>query len=110
VARIREGPGVLWAFAVAWLGWFALTALLYGGDAPFRTFAGAFVVMAVAAFFLLRGSRVAWALLVLTNGAAALSLLHRDIPWGFFHLALLAALFAPEARRYVWHGSQRLND
>lgn len=91
-------------FAVAWLGSFVLTSLLYGGGAPLRIYVGAFVVLLAATLFLLRGSRVAWTLLVLANGAAIVSVLSKSIwGWGAFHLALLALLFAPDARRYVWH-------
>jgi hypothetical protein len=91
-------------FAAAWLASFVLTSLLYGGGAPLRIYLGAFVLLLAATLFLLCGSRVAWILFALGNGAALLSvLLSGEWGWGIFHLALLAVLFAPQARRYVWH-------
>jgi len=103
VARLLESPRALQAGAAAWLAWFVLGALLYGGAAPLRTYIQAFVVLLAVAIFLLRGSRIAWALVVLANGVTVLLILPRgNWEWGLFHLALLAVLFTPQARRYVW--------
>jgi hypothetical protein len=103
VARLRESPIALQVVAVAWLAWFALGSWLYGGDAPLRIYVQAFVILLAAAIFLLRGSRIAWALVVLANGVTAISVLSRgDWGWGIFHLTLLVVLFTPQARRYVW--------
>ena len=96
-------------FAIAWLAWFPLGSLLYGGSAPIRIYAFAFIVLFTVAVFLLRGSRVAWVLVVVGNGVAVVSVLFRDEWWwALFHLALLALLFTPEARRYIWR--QRLEE
>lgn len=90
-------------FAVGWLAWFVLGSLLYGGNAPIRIFVFAFILLSAVVVLLLRGSRVAWVLLVLGNGVAVLSVLFKGgWWWAVFHLALLALLFAPEARRYLW--------
>ncbi|HEY5815757.1 MAG TPA: hypothetical protein VIS95_05395 [Solirubrobacterales bacterium] len=90
-------------FAIAWLAWFALGSLLYGGSAPIRIYVFAFIVLFTVAILLLRGSRIAWVLVVLGNGVAVVSVLFRDKWWwALFHLALLTLLFTPEARRYIW--------
>lgn len=103
MARLRESPRALQALAVAWLASFALGSLLDGGDAPVRIYVQAFIILLIAAFFLLRGSRIAWVLFAFGSGVAVVSVFPRgDLAWGFFHLALLAVLFTPEARRYVW--------
>lgn len=103
MTRLRESPRALQVFAVAWLASFVLGSLLNGGDAPLRIYVWAFIVLLTAAFFLLRGSRIAWTLLALGSGVAVISALPRgNWTWGLFHLALLAVLFTPEARRYVW--------
>jgi len=103
VARLRESPRPLQIFAIGWLVWFVLGSLLYGGNAPIRIYVFAFIVLSAVVVFLLRGSRVAWVLVVLGNGVAVVSVLVRgEWWWALFHLALLALLFTPEARRYIW--------
>lgn len=90
-------------FAVALLAEFVVTALLFGGDAPLRIYVQAFLLLLALVVFLLRGSRIAWTLCVLGNGAVMVSVFSRDKwGWGIFYAALLLALLAPEARRYVW--------
>jgi hypothetical protein len=103
VARLRESPRSLQVFAIGWLAWFVLGSLLYGGNAPIRIYAFAFVVLSAVVVLLLRGSRVAWILVVLANGVAVVSVsLNGEWWWALFHLALLALLFTREARRYIW--------
>jgi hypothetical protein len=90
-------------FAVALLAEFVVTALLFGGDAPLRIYVQAFLVLLVLVIFLLRGSRIAWTLCVLGDGAVIISVLSRGKwGWGIFYAALLLALLTPEARRYIW--------
>lgn len=90
-------------FAVALLAEFVITALLFGGDASLRIYVQAFLVLLVLVVFLLRGSRIAWTLCVLGEGVVIVSVLLRGRwGWGVFYVALLLALLAPEARRYVW--------
>lgn len=103
MARLRESPRALQALAVAWLASFVVGSLLDGGNAPVRIYVQAFIVLLIAAFFLLRGSRIAWVLFAVGSGAAVVSVLPKGgLAWGFFHLTLLVVLFTPEARRYVW--------
>ena len=87
-----------------WLVWFVLGSLLYGGNAPIRIYAFAFIVLSAVTVLLLRGSRVAWVLVVLANGVAVVSVVVRgEWWWAVFHLALLALLLTPDARQYIWH-------
>lgn len=90
-------------FAVALLGNFVLGSIVNGGDAPLRIYVLAFVFLLVAMIFLLRGSRLAWLLLVVVSSVVAVSFVSRGIwAWAVFHVAMLLLLLAPEPRRYVW--------
>src|SRR5262249_38403865 len=76
VSRLRESPLALRLYVGGFLLFVWGTALFHHGNAPLRTFVSAFLLTLIPLFFLLRGSRVAWAaLLVVELGAAALHLL-----------------------------------
>lgn len=104
MSRLRESPRPLQVVAIAWLAWFALGSLLYGGGAPIRVYVFAFIVLLTVAVILLRGSRIAWVLVVLVNSVALVSALFRgEWWWALFHLALLAVLLTVEVRWFIWH-------
>lgn len=106
VSRFRASPLAIRLYAV---GFFLLVwapVPFDHGSAPAGTFVAAFLLTLIPFVFLLRGSRIAWIVLLVIEVAALILNLLVGPRWpAVVEAILVALLLAPSSRAFVWRRS-----
>lgn len=106
VSRFRESPLAIRLYAI---GFFLLVwapVPFTHGNAPAGTFIAALLLTLIPFVLLLRGSRVAWIVLLLIEAAALIFNLLVGPRWPVVvEVILVALLLAPSSRAFVWRRS-----
>ncbi|HEX5610565.1 MAG TPA: hypothetical protein VFX45_10800 [Solirubrobacterales bacterium] len=104
MSRASQSPPALKTAGALFLAGIWAPAIFDHGDAPASTLIGAFLVMALVVFIMLRASRIAWTLVLIVVAIGVVGVTLNGSWWDvLLRLLPLPFLLAPESRRYIWN-------